>query len=327
MPAKPKSAFPNPAAVLPGEADILAKVIANLSDHTAKLIYADWLEERDDPRGPFLRQFVTAHQGRGSLPPLKTAPKVWRDLIGLTLTVELQHSPLVMRESKILSLARLAIRFGATRAAEKTIPLGASKLGGGPDLPPDAEWPCLGEEPLAFFGQFNLAELHASPVAYDLPSTGLFSVFALYDEDEGNDDFPKGSWRLLYFPDAEKLTRHLPPETSFRPCRVTFRERLTLPYNGPPWGGELGVGPKHLGHDAYWMLHLNMCPGDHFLGHPFPILSDVLGKKTVRHLLTIGGNDAAGWEWGDGGALYFTINEADLQNQKFDRVRMEMQCA
>ena len=61
-PTKPKSAFSDPAAALPGEADILANVLADLSDHDAKLVYADWLEERDDPRGELLRKFVTAHR-------------------------------------------------------------------------------------------------------------------------------------------------------------------------------------------------------------------------------------------------------------------------
>lgn len=326
MPAKPKSPFPTPAATLPGEADILANVLADLSDDNAKLVYADWLEEHDDPRGPFLRKFATAHRDGKALPPLKAAPKVWRDLIGLTLTVELQHSPLVMREAKILALARPAINFDAMRAAEKTIPIGASKLGGGADMPPDAEWPCLWDIPLAFLGQFNLAELHASPVARELPATGLFSVFARYDGDDGNDDFPKGSWRLLYFPDTGKLTRCPPPDLLFASCRVAFNEVLTLPENGPPRKAELGIGPKHLGYEAYYHLHMEMCPGDHLLGHPFTIHNDVLGKKSVRHLLTICGNDAAGWEWGDGGALYFTLPEADLKAGRFDRVKMEMQC-
>ena len=48
--------------MLPGEADVLANVLADLSDHDAKLVYADWLEERDDRRGPLLRKFVTAYQ-------------------------------------------------------------------------------------------------------------------------------------------------------------------------------------------------------------------------------------------------------------------------
>jgi uncharacterized protein YwqG len=66
--------------------------------------------------------------------------------------------------------------------------------------------------------------------------------------------------------------------------------------------------------------------GDHVLGHPFPIQGGAPGKKGSRHLLTIGGNDDMEWEWGDGGALYFTLPEADLRAGRFDRVEVEMQC-
>lgn len=326
MPAAPKSAFSVLAATLPGEADILAHVLADLSDHNAKLVYADWLEERDDARGPFLRKFVTAHRDRKALPALKGAPKAWRDLVGLSLIVESQNSPLVMREAKILALARPAIEFNSVRAAERSIPVGASKLGGGADLPPDAEWPCLWDIPLAFLGQFNLAELAVSPVARDLPATGLLSVFARYDGDDGNDDFPKGSWRLLYFPDTGKLKRYPAPDLIFPSCRVSYSEVLTLPDHESPWRTQLGIGPKHLGYECYRDLLMEMSGGDRLLGYPLPIQGDVLRKKGVRHLLTISSAQATGWQWGDGGALYFTLPEADLRAGRFDRVQLEMQC-
>ena len=67
-----KPAIPNPAAVLPGEADILATVIADPSDDTAKLVYADWLEERDDPRGEYLR-LLCAVDGWGDPVPDREA--------------------------------------------------------------------------------------------------------------------------------------------------------------------------------------------------------------------------------------------------------------
>ncbi len=326
MPAKPTSAFSVRAATLPGEADILAHVLADLSDHNAKLVYADWLEEHDDKRGPFLRKFVTAHRDWKALPALKGVPKAWRDLVGLSLIVETQNSPLVMSEAQILALARPAIEFNSARAAEKSIPVGASKLGGGPDLPPDAEWPCLWDIPLAFLGQFNLAELAVSPVARDLPATGLLSVFARYDEDDGNDDLPKGAWRFLYFPDTGKLKRHPSPDLVFASCRVSYSEVLTLPAPDSPWRTQLGIGPKHLGYECYRDLQMELGGGVHLLGYPVTIQGDVLGKKGVRHLLTISGAQATGWEWGDGGALYFTLPEADLRAGRFDRVKLEMQC-
>lgn len=42
------------------ELAFLNGIVENLSASRPKLVYADWLEERGDPRGPFLREFVAA---------------------------------------------------------------------------------------------------------------------------------------------------------------------------------------------------------------------------------------------------------------------------
>ena len=63
------------AATLSGEMDLLAQVAANPVDDTAKLIYADWLEERDDLRGTFLREVVEVRRaGVTSCPTLLASP-------------------------------------------------------------------------------------------------------------------------------------------------------------------------------------------------------------------------------------------------------------
>jgi len=329
MPAKPKTkpAIPNPAAVLPGEADMLANVIADLSDDNAKLVYADWLEEHDDKRGPLLREFITAYRAGKKLPAVKSAPKPWLDLVGITLMTKTRDADLTAHANTFLRLARPALTFKSTKAADAKLPVGASKLGGGPDMPPGAEWPVLGGDPLAFLAQFNLADLHASLVCRELPSSGLLSIFSRWDEDEGNDDFSeKGSWRLFYFPDVSKLTRSLTPDLAFASCRLAFTETLTMPDTESPWDKELGLGRDNKVWDTYQDCIAGYDCGHRILGYPTPIQNDMLGKKTVRHLLTIGGDYNAGWEWGDGGSLYFTIGEEHLKAQKFDRVRMEMQC-
>ena len=43
-------------------------VLANLTDDLPKLVYADWLEERGDERGVFLREFVAVARSGGELP-------------------------------------------------------------------------------------------------------------------------------------------------------------------------------------------------------------------------------------------------------------------
>jgi uncharacterized protein (TIGR02996 family) len=321
MPSKPKSPFPNPAAVLPGEADLLANVIADYSDHDAKLVYADWLEERDDPRGPVLRNFLAAYRaGKKTLPVVNTAPKPWRDLVGVTLMRRLVGTEFAALADELLALARPAIAFKSTKATEKTLAVGASKLGGGPDLPQGTEWPVVGDRPLAFLGQFNLAELAVSPAARELPAAGLLSVF--FDHDQAHhfydhDPIPEGRWRVFHFSDTKKLTPRPPPGTEFWSHRVEFVERLTLPDLESPWGR--GLAPKIEDDSDYWDLITDLNTHDHLLGHPRPIHGDVLGKKNVRHLLNLCEFPHNGWP-----NLYFTISAENLKNHRFDRAVLKI---
>src|SRR5262249_51631543 len=140
-PTVPKPAFPDLAAVLPGEAGVLANVLADLSDHDAKLVYADWLEEHHDPRGPLLRDVVAAWRTGKKLPALKAAAKAWRDLVGITLMEKLRDSALAPRADRVLAAVRPGITFRNPRAAERSLPVGASKSGGRPDMPAAAKWP------------------------------------------------------------------------------------------------------------------------------------------------------------------------------------------
>jgi uncharacterized protein (TIGR02996 family) len=321
-----RPAFPQLAATLPGEADILASVVADLSDDTAKLVYADWLQERDDPRGQFLRENLVAVRAGAKLPTPKFAPQPWLDLVGLTLLRRIHLAELDTHAGKILRLARPALTFKSAKAADSRIAVGASKLGGGPDLPPGAEWPALRKEPLAFLAQFDLAELHASFVCRELPAAGVLSVFVYFDDNDTGKMMEKGAWRVFHFPDASKLSRRLPPDNAPGSCRIEFRETMTVPDSDSPWRKELGLRKDQDVWDVYQGSVAGYGGGHQLLGYPAPIQHEVLGKKTERHLLTIGRDSNAGWEWFDGGALYFTMSETDLKAGRFDRVRFEIQC-
>jgi uncharacterized protein (TIGR02996 family) len=324
--------FPAPAAVHDGEADILARVIDNLADHDAKLVYADWLEERNDPRGPLLRDFVQAFRGgKKKLPSVKAAPKPWAALMGFRIIEEAHNTVLAPLTDDVLKIARPAIEYTTKEAPEKSIPVGASKFGGRPDLPPGTKWPEHEGEPLAFLGQFNLAELQASPVARDLPSAGLLSAFALYRGD-GDDWFPDGAWRLLHTADVSKVARtalpeELEEEAQFPACRVEFAEALALPPDRAKEAEGLGLEDAHPADNVYCELYYSLCRGDHLLGYPFPIQGNEFRGKGERHLLSICGNEDTGWEFGDGGALYFIIGTKALAAGKFGGVKMFMDCS
>jgi uncharacterized protein (TIGR02996 family) len=328
MPAKPKSPFSSPAAVLPGEADILANVIADYSDHDAKLIYADWLEERDDDRGPLLRNFLAAYRAGKKLPPLDLLLGDWPDLVGLKLMALLHESPLAKKADEVLAFARPTVVHGFSRTAEKFLPVGTSRYGGRPDLPPKTAWPVDRGDPLTFIAQFNLAEIHASPAARELPAAGLLSLFCLHGYGW---EFTKTNWRLLYFPGVSKLARRDPPpelpkKHAAPSGRMTLYENVTLPAPDSVWGEELLKALRRIDRDgtAYRNLLGELGGGDGLLGYPHTFEGDVLGKKSVRHLLTVGdGGD--GW-WPDGNMMYVTIPAADLKKALFDRAKATLQC-
>lgn len=62
------------------------------------------------------------------------------------------HAPSRL-QNPLIALLRPAIALSATRANDAEIPLGASKFGGAPDVPPGFEWPMWNDKPLGFLAQ------------------------------------------------------------------------------------------------------------------------------------------------------------------------------
>jgi hypothetical protein len=108
---------------------------------------------------------------------------------------------------------------------EDDAPLGASRLGGAPDLPPDVE------APDAFLGQLNLAEVAPYLPQGVLPAAGLLSYF-------GNG--------VLYFRDVTDLSRRDDDQPQLLPCRVEFLAGLSLPHRDGPEVAAAGLTPAEL---------------------------------------------------------------------------------
>lgn len=314
----PTKAFPSPAAVHDGEADILARVIANLADYDAKLVYADWLDDRGDPRGPLLRDFVQAFRAGKELPSTKKVPEAWGELVGLKLMGLIAEAGLSHKADQLLALALPAIEYKKAGAGKG--PVGASRIGGRPDLPPEAEWPEYEGEPLGFLAQINFAELHASPVARELPAGGVLSLFCLRDEERPLNGFGPGTYRALYAPAGTKVKPRdypddLAPDARPEVARVRFSEALTLPdFKGSSALKALLKSKKDQA--KYENVNFNMLGDDHLLGHP--ALLNRPSSKGARHLITLGDLDG----WTDDDVMYFLISEADLKRARFDRVKM-----
>jgi hypothetical protein len=108
---------------------------------------------------------------------------------------------------------------------EGDAPLGASRLGGAPDLPPDVQTPA------AFLGQVNLAEVAPYAPQGVLPADGLLGFF-------GNG--------VLYSRDVTDLSRRGDAQPQLRPCRVEFLAGLSLPHRDGPEVAAAGLTPAEL---------------------------------------------------------------------------------
>jgi uncharacterized protein YwqG len=139
----------------------------------------------------------------------------------------------------IIRVSMPSIRMNCRRAAaEGKLPLGASKLGGTPALPPGKSWPAWQGSPMAFIGQVKLAEIAAHDEEKCLPHAGLLSFFCAIDGTAAGVmpalDNPS-SWMVSYFDgDLATLVRlphppDLPELLQFPACQASFSQELTLP--------------------------------------------------------------------------------------------------
>lgn len=175
------------------------------------------------------------------------------------------------RAREILALGRrgttLDLRAGGA-VAEEEVGLGATKVGGFPDLPEGAAWP-RGEgrggplppgvpprrgRPLSFLAQVNLAEVATVSPTDFLPREGILHFF--YDalgQPWGYDPADRGAWRVLLSP-VGPLSRRKPPEDLAPEGRFSGRgaavvERFDLPEPGSEVILPLGLSGAEA--DAY----------------------------------------------------------------------------
>ena len=131
-------------------------------------------------------------------------------------------------------LAKDSIRLYAKLAGEYDISMGASRIGGIPDVPPEFKWPERNEVPQSFIAQLYLDEVHPYDTNGALPSSGMLWFF--YDakqEAYGADPSDHGGWRVMFSDDYSELQRiatptRLPAESQFKACSVSFASEVTL---------------------------------------------------------------------------------------------------
>jgi len=137
----------------------------------------------------------------------------------------------------IAGYALPSLEFSA--AASTTVPVGATKIGGLPDLPEETVWPrrservrerprgpVLGTIPLAFLAQVDLQEAARVLRADEnpLPPSGVLSFFYdAYDQPWGHDPEDRHDFRVIYSGPAQELAPATPPEDLPEVCRFGQR--------------------------------------------------------------------------------------------------------
>lgn len=276
---------------------------------------------------------------------------------------ELKEVGLSRIASALADCMKVGVQLITTPVDDSEAPVGVSKIGGLPDMPPGVDWPTWKGGPLSFVAQLQLSELQASKAGEILPAQGLLYFF--YDPEQqawGYDPTHFGRWAVLYSacPDST-LARtaapaDLPDYALYGSCLVSFSETVTY----PPFDSRIvdSLGLTESEEDAYLdyleKLEQEREPSHQVLGHPSAVQGDMqLECQLVSHglycgdstgyedpraidlevgvgdwqlLLQLGSDDCSNMMWGDCGKLYFWITKDSLSELNFDEVWTVLQC-
>jgi hypothetical protein len=221
-------------------------------------------------------------------------------------------------------LVQPALHVFPKRVDEKKIALGASKVGGLPDLPAGAAWPTNDGCPMGFVAQLRLEDL-AKHGEKRLPGKGLLYFF-VHDEPFADGHLAKAC--IFHASDTKKLTRTplpadfqmhrdgKPMRKAYCACELTFVPTLTLP------SASNAALTKHLSKKEAGAFEESVQ-----LDHP--VVSQVLGYRnhgydaenpaTSQLLFRMTSDAQADMEWGDVDCLDFYIPQKDLAKGVFTK--------
>ena len=257
-------------------------------------------------------------------------------------------------------LAQPSIRLHTTPVGTSPLSIGASRIGGMPDLPSGINWPQWKGLPQSFIAQINLEDVHQYDSSRLLPPHGMLWFF--YDAQQqtfGETPHDLGGWRVLFANNDLSHLQHTPPPPTlptgsvFRACSTRFASEVTLSQQP-----QLEI--PHLDWtEAEQQQYENLlstfpAPDDRasihhrLLGYPDTIQDDMrLACQLLSHgitdtsdsriaavsqgandwqlLLQIDSDEQAGMRWANNGMLYYWIKRADLQSRYFDRIWLVLQ--
>ena len=273
----------------------------------------------------------------------------------------IERRGLSSRADDILAMAKEAVRLKS--APGEDAPVGASRLGGDPDLPPGLAWPEKAGRPIWFIAQIDLEEVPEFSDRAKLPCSGRLYFF--YDAAEqdawGFDPKDAGSSAvILDTTPREGLVRRPLPEAlaefgAFEARRLVGARVLTVPPMSSVEAESLGFSDDERTAYAEVLDDVDGELPDHrLLGHADEIQSGMQfmcqlvthglycgdssgycdpraktlekGAGDWRLLFQIDSDDDARMMWGDAGRLFYMIRDQDLAEQAFDRAWLVLEC-
>jgi len=258
---------------------------------------------------------------------------------------------LVRVTKDIDALAKASIRLTTTAVDESSLVIGASKLGGVPDVPPDFVWPEWKGFPQSFIAQIHLEDVHPYDADAVLPERGMLWFF--YDAQQqtfGADPADKGGWSVLFAEQPANLQRatvpaNLPTTSQFQACTLSFSSEITLslqphlellnfdwtdeeqqkyetfiatfptPEDRATIHNRLLGNPETLQDD----MRLQCQYASNGVTDESDPKADELAKDTLEWqlLFQIDSDEHAGMCWANTGLLYYWLKKADFQTRQF----------
>jgi uncharacterized protein YwqG len=233
---------------------------------------------------------------------------------------------------QLLAAARPAVALAKRDAASA---LCGSRFGGRPAVPADFAWPMVDWNPsvvypMTFLGQVSLTELAVVDPSTSLPKQGLLAFFV--NDGPHIHTAPSAFARVIWFEDEAAFSERPMPESrhvkEHAAEAVTLARILTLPDTTRPELESLGLDEDEL-HAYIFSLKLalkKLGSDNHMFGHPSGCVQNGVAalEGAGDPLLLLQVNNAARFEFGDGGTLYFTMKRGDLEDRRFDRFDVEV---
>jgi uncharacterized protein YwqG len=228
-------------------------------------------------------------------------------------------------EEKIVSLAKpaIAIQKQLTRN-EHDIPIGASKLGGSPDLPQGVDWSFCEGKALTFMAQFKLSEVASFDVETFLPERGMLYFF--YEVEETHWEAPTISdgWKIIYVEDENTPLFRIPHPIQqgkrrtiqALPCyQVKYVPCLSLPMifgSNKKYDFEFNDDEG----EAYCEMADDWRESDHHLGgHPLQIQHDVEWEVVImKHHIRAKQDEDYQWRYRDEEVAFI---QREMKNWQF----------